>query len=91
MKNARAQGAAALGAGVLCWGVNIALTLGAHVFSPALVILGAIGLFGGALQLIWGESFKSMPREQQIPAALIALAVVALAAVPLARWLSAIR
>jgi hypothetical protein len=90
-RGAREQGAAAFGAGLLCWGVNLGLTLAAHMFSPALVIFGALGLFTGAVLLVWGESFKTMPASQKIPAALIALAVVALAAVPLARWLSSLK
>jgi hypothetical protein len=89
-RSARVQGAAALGMGVFAWGVNVALTLSVGMFSPALVIFGGLGIVAGAVLVVWGESFKAMPTAQKIPAALIAIAVVALAAVPLTRWLSSI-
>lgn len=75
---ARRQGAASLAAGGLCWTVNLALARGPGVFSPTLLLLGGLGIAAGAVLLIWGDSYKTLPVAQKIPAALIALAAVAL-------------
>lgn len=84
--NVRRQGANALGVGLLCWAVNIALVLTVGLYGPILVILGALGIFFGAVLLIWGDSYRSMPLAQKIPAALITLAVVGGGAASLLQW-----
>jgi hypothetical protein len=83
---ARKQGATALAAGAMCWGVNVLLTLTVGMYGPILVIFGALGVFAGAALLIWGDSFRTMSASQKIPAALIALAVTLAPAFLLLRW-----
>jgi hypothetical protein len=72
----RKKGARALAAGLLCWGVNLFLMRTVGYYGPVLVILGALGIFAGAVLLVWGDSFRTMPLVQKVPAALISLAVV---------------
>lgn len=85
--NPRQQGAAALGAGLMVWAINIAMMLGPGMFSPTLVLFGGFGIAAGAVLLVWGDSFKTMPVGQKIPAVFIALMLVALAGTMFARWL----
>lgn len=86
-RNPRQQGATALGAGLMVWAINIAMMVGPGMFSPTLVIFGGLGIAAGSVLLIWGDSFKTMPVGQKIPAVFIALTVVALAGTLFARWL----
>ncbi len=58
-----------------------------HAFSPS-GWLAASERF--VVLLIWGASFKTMPPAQKVPAGLIALGLVALLGLGLARWLSAL-
>jgi hypothetical protein len=52
---ARMLGAKALAAGLLCWAVNVALVLTVGRYGPSLVLLGALGVFFGAV--LWcGEN-----------------------------------
>lgn len=89
MKRApRQQGAAALGAGLMVWAINIAMMVGPGMFSPTLVIFGGVGIAAGSVLLIWGDSFKTMPVGQKIPAVFIALTLVALAGTVFSRWLA---
>lgn len=89
--SSREKGARALAVGLLCWGINIALMRTVGAFGPALVILGALGVFFGAILLVWGDSFRTMPVAQKIPAALIALGAVAGLSFALLRWAQAMR
>lgn len=82
----RKQGARALAAGLLCWAVNVALLLTAGMYGPILVILGALGVWAGAVLLIWGDGFRAMPPAQKLPAALISLALAGVPAFFLAQW-----
>jgi hypothetical protein len=86
----RQQGARALAAGLSCWAVNVALTLAFGMYGPALVILGALGVWAGAVLLLWGDSFRTMPLAQKLPAGLIAAVVVAGSGLMLLRWLDGI-
>lgn len=83
---ARKRGAKALAAGLLCWGVNVGFMLALGRFAPFLVLLGALGVFFGAVLLVWGDSFRTMPLTQKIPAALIALAATLGPVFLLFRW-----
>ena len=89
--NGRAKGANALAMGLLCWGVNLALALTFGMFGPMLVIFGALLVFVGAVQVVWGDSFRTMPAAQKTPAALIALCVVAGVALAVLRMGQALR
>lgn len=82
----RQKGINALAAGLLCWGVNVALVLTAGMYGPLLVILGGLGIFAGSLLLVWGDSFRGMSLAQKIPSALIAFTVAVVPALMLMRW-----
>lgn len=87
---ARMLGAKALAAGLLCWAVNVALVLTVGRYGPSLVLLGALGVFFGAVLVVWGESFRAMSLAQKVPAALIALAATPGPALLLMRWASSV-
>lgn len=87
-RDTREQGAAALGAGLMVWALNVAMMVGPGLFSPTLVILGGVGIAAGSVLLVWGDSFKTMPVPQKIPAVFIALAIVALVGTVFSRWLT---
>lgn len=82
----RARGARGLAAGLLVWAINVALIQTVGVFGVSMVLMGAVLVFVGSILLIWGDSFRTMPVAQKIPAALIALAPVAGAVIALLRW-----
>jgi hypothetical protein len=82
----RRQGANLLALGLACWAINLTLALTTGWYGLSLVVFGGIGIFGGAVLLVWGDSFRSMSPAQKVPAALIALTAVAAAGVALLRW-----
>lgn len=90
MGTTRGKGARALVAGLLCWGVHAGLVLTVGMYSVVLVLLGVLGVFAGAVLLVWGDAFRPMPIAQKIPAALIPLAVVVGAALALVRCVRAL-
>ncbi len=86
----RVMGAKALGAGLLCWAVNVGFMLAVGRFSPMLVLLGSLGVLAGAVLVVWGEGYQKMTTAQKVPAALIAVLLVGLTTALLLRWLPAI-
>ena len=83
--DARKQGAKALAAGLLCWGVDAVLALTTGMYGVILVILGALGVWAGIVLVLFGGSFRMMPASQKIPAGLLALVLAAVPAFLLLR------
>jgi hypothetical protein len=63
----------------------LALTFG--MYGTSLVIFGGLGVFAGAVLLVWGDAFRTMTVAEKLPAALIALVVTLAPAVLLLRWI----
>lgn len=75
----RAVGLRALGAGLLCLGVALALHLSGFL-APALVILGVLGTGLGATLAVWGDGYQQLDRQQKLLAAGVSVMALALLA-----------
>ena len=79
----RATSAKALGFGVLVALANLGLIRLVGAYSMFLFGLAVVAVSFGAIGLVWGDSFRTMPLSQKIPAALIPLLIVGVAGVKL--------
>jgi uncharacterized membrane protein YeaQ/YmgE (transglycosylase-associated protein family) len=76
MDATRLAGAKALGAGLLCVVVELALEQ-VGFLAPLLVMLGVVGAVAGATLLIWGDAYKRLEPGQKVLAAVISVMVMA--------------